>query len=57
MVGSPGRPTVFSDAAIPFCMTITVLVDLPLRQTTVMVASVRKMAKLDWAVPDDTTPW
>jgi Transposase DDE domain len=30
--GSPGRPVVFSDAAIQFCLTIKVLFKLPLRQ-------------------------
>ena len=53
--GRPGRPDVFSDAAIQFCLTIKVLFKLPLRQTTGMVASLLKMADLDWAVPDYTT--
>ena len=53
--GKPGRPAVFSDAAIQFCLTIKVLFKLPLRQTTGMVASLLKMADLDWAVPDYTT--
>lgn len=53
--GSPGRPAVFSDAAIQFCLTIKVLFKLPLRQTTGMVASLLKVANLDWAVPDYTT--
>ena len=53
--GSPGRPAVFSDAAIQFCLTIKVLFKLPLRQTTGMVASLLGMANLDWAVPDYTT--
>ena len=53
--GSPGRPSVFSDAAIQFCLTIKVLFKLPLRQTTGMVASLLKLADLDWAVPDYTT--
>lgn len=53
--GSPGRPAVFSDAAIQFGLTIKVLFKLPLRQTTGMVASLLKMAGLDWAVPDYTT--
>ena len=53
--GSPGRPAVFADAAIQFCLTIKVLFKLPLRQTTGMVASLLKMAGLDWAVPDYTT--
>jgi len=53
--GSPGRPAVFSEAAIQFCLTIKVLFKLPLRQTAGMVASLLKMADLDWAVPDYTT--
>ena len=53
--GSPVRPSVFSDAAIQFCLTIQVLVKRPLRQTTGRVASLLKMATLDRAVPDDTT--
>lgn len=48
----PGRPSVFSDAAIQFCLTIKVLCKLPLRQTTGMVASLLKTADLDWTVPD-----
>ena len=51
----PGRPAVFSDAAIQFCLTIKALFKLPLRQTTGMVASLLKLAGLDWAVPDCTT--
>ncbi len=53
--GGPGRPAVFSDAAIQLCLTIRVLFKLPLRQTTGMVASLLKLAYLDWAVPDYTT--
>jgi hypothetical protein len=58
--GSPGRPSVFSDAAIQVCLTIKVLFKLPLRQTTAMVSSLLKLAdnfpdRGDWAVPDYTT--
>lgn len=53
--GSPGRPAVFSDAAIQFCLTIKVLFKLPLRQTTGMVANLLTMAGLDLSVPDCTT--
>jgi hypothetical protein len=53
--GSPGRPALFSDAAIQFCLTIKVLFKLPWRQTTGMVASLLEMAELDWAVPGYTT--
>ena len=53
--GSPSRPAVFSEESIQFCLTIKVLFKLPLRQTTGMVASLLKMADLDWTVPDYTT--
>ena len=53
--GKPGRPAVFSDDSIQFCQTIKVLFKLPLRQTTGMVASLLKMAGLDWAMLDYTT--
>ena len=66
--GSPGRPSVLSDAAIQFCLTITVLFKLPFLQIEPwkphrserpwrggMVASLLKMANLDCAVPDETT--
>jgi len=53
--GSPGRPAVFSDAAIQFWLTIKVRFKLPRGQTTGMVASLLKMAGLGWAVPDYTT--
>jgi len=43
--GKPGRPAVFSDAAIQFWLNINVLFKLPLRQTTGMVASLLQMAK------------
>ena len=54
--GSVGRPTVFSDSAIHFCLTIKVPFKLPLRQTTGLVASLLQLANLDWALPDYTTP-
>ncbi|WP_435170913.1 IS5 family transposase [Falsirhodobacter sp. 1013] len=50
--GRPGRPPVFSDAAIQFCLMVKVLFSLPLRQIIGMVASIREMARLDWPVPD-----
>jgi hypothetical protein len=53
--GKTGRPAIFSDAAIQFCLTIKVLFKLTLRQTAGMVSSLLKMAGLDWAVPDYTT--
>jgi len=54
-VGRPGRPPVFSDAAIQFCLMVKVLFGLPLRQTTGMVSSILEMAGLDWPVPDFST--
>jgi len=48
----PGRPPVFSDAAIQFCLMVKVLFGLPLRQTSGMVSSILEMAELTWPVPD-----
>jgi hypothetical protein len=53
--GRPGRPPVFSDAAIQFCLRVKVLFGLPLRQTTGMVSSILEMAGLDWPVRDYST--
>jgi len=53
--GRPGRLAVFSDAAIQFCLSIKILFKLPLRQTAGMVASLLKLAGLDWPVPDFST--
>ncbi len=50
-----GRPLRFSDRAIEFCLTLKGLFHLPLRQVTGLVASLLKMAELDWPVPDYTT--
>ena len=49
--GKRGRQQTFSDAAIQACLTIKVLSGLPLRQTTGFVASLLKLAGLDWPVP------
>lgn len=51
----PGRPQTFSDAAIQFCLSLKVLFGLALRQTIGMVASLLRMAGLDWPVPDFST--
>jgi hypothetical protein len=53
--GRSGRPPVFSNAAIQFCLSIKVLLKLPLRQTAGMVASLLRLAGLDWPVPDYST--
>lgn len=51
--GKPGRPPVFSDAAVQFCLMVKVIFGLPLRQTTGMVSSILEMAGL--AGPDFST--
>ena len=53
--GKRGCQPVFSDAAIQVCLTLKGVFKLPLRQTTGMVASLLKMAGLDWPVPDFST--
>ena len=53
--GRPGRPPVFSDAAIQFCLSIKVLFKLPLRQTAGMAASLLRLAGLNWPVLDHST--
>ena len=53
--GQPGRPPVFSNAAIQFCLSIKVLSKLPLRQTAEMVAILLYLAGLDRPVPDFST--
>ena len=49
--GKRGRQQTFSDAANQTCLTIKVLFGLPLRQTTGFVASLLRLAGLDWPVP------
>lgn len=53
--GRSGRPAKFSDAAIQTCLTLKALFGLALRQTTGLVASLLKLAGLDWPVPDFST--
>lgn len=53
--GSPGRPAVFSDAAIQFCLSIKLRFRPPPRRATGVVASLQKLADPDWTVPDHTT--
>ncbi len=53
--GRRGRPPIFSNAAIPFCLSIKVLFKLPLRQASGMVASLLRLAGLDWPAPDYST--
>ena len=53
--GKRGRQPEFSDAAIQICLTMKVLFDMPLRQTIGFVASLLRLAGLDWNVPDFST--
>ena len=53
--GKRGAQPVYSDAAIQACLTVKVLFGLPLRQSTGFVASLLKLAGLDWPVPDFST--
>ena len=53
--GLRGRPATFSDAAIQTCLMLKALFGLPLRQTTGLVESLLKLARLDWPVPDFST--
>lgn len=52
--GRSGRPPVFSNAALQFCLSVKVLFKPPLRQTAGMVASLLRLAGLDWPVSDDS---
>lgn len=53
--GGRGRPATFSDAAIQTCLMLKALFGLALRQATGLVASLLKLAKLNWPVPDFST--
>ncbi|PWJ21389.1 Transposase DDE domain-containing protein [Jannaschia seohaensis] len=53
--GRQGRPPALSKAANQFCLSIETLLKLPLRQTAGMVASLLRLAGLDWPVPDYST--
>ena len=50
--GKRGRPATFTDGAIQACLTLKALFGPALRQTTGRVASLLKLAGLDWPVPD-----
>jgi hypothetical protein len=53
--GQRGRQQTYSDAAIQTCLTIKVLLGLPLRQTAGFVESPLELIGLDWSVPDFST--
>ncbi len=49
--GRRGRQKTYSDAAIQACLTLKVLLGLPLRQATGFVASLLELSGLGWSVP------
>jgi hypothetical protein len=53
--GKPGRPQVYSDAAVQYCLTMKVLFGLALRQTQGFMQSLLKLSGLDWTAPDYST--
>jgi hypothetical protein len=53
--GKRGRRQKYSEAAIQFWLTIKDLYDLALRQAIGMAQNLRKLAGLDWEVPDFST--
>jgi hypothetical protein len=53
--GKRGRQCQFSDAAIQACLTLKVLLAMPLRHTSGFVESLLRSAGLDWAVREDST--
>jgi len=50
-----GRPTLYSDLAIEFCLTIKALFKLPLRATQGFVQSIFKIMNISLPVPDYTS--
>jgi hypothetical protein len=50
--GRPGRPAVFSDAPIQFCLSLKCMFGLGLRQTTGLAEKLLELAQLEWNVPD-----
>lgn len=53
--GKLGRQQTYSDTAIQTCLTMKVLFDMALRQTTGFVGSLLRLIGLNWAVPDFST--
>ena len=53
--GRAGRPELFSDAAIQFCLTLKCMFGLGLKQATGLAESLLELAQLDWNVPDYST--
>lgn len=55
LLNKRGRPVLYSDLAIEFCLTIKALDKLPLRATQGFVESIFKMMGLSLPVPDYTS--
>jgi IS5 family transposase len=55
IVKKRGRPTLYSDLAIEFCLTIKALFKLPLRAAQGFVTSIFQLMKLSLPVPDYTS--
>jgi hypothetical protein len=55
--GKRGRQQIFSEASIPFCLSIKCLFGLALRQSLGLglVKSLLRLVGLDWSVPDFST--
>ena len=53
--GRRGRQQAYSNAAIQACLTLEVLLGLPLRQATGFMASLLELSGLGWSVPDFST--
>ena len=53
--GKRGRQQIYSDAAIQACLTLKVLLGLPLRQATGFMESLLALSGLSWSVPDFST--
>ena len=53
--GRRGRQRAYSDAAIQACLTLKVLLGLPLRKATSFVGSLLELSGLGWSVPDFST--
>ena len=53
--GKRGRQPDYSDAVIQTCLTMQVLFDMALRQTTGFVESLPGLIGPDWGVPDYST--
>ncbi len=53
--GRRGRQRAYSDAAIQACLTLKILLGLPLRQVTGFMASLLELSGLGWSVPDFST--